>query len=323
MSTKAEVHKFIETEIRPGATKLLKEHEGQTNKLREAIFSLSAAIEKSDERMIRLWLKTLTVEEAEIANRSSRTQRLLQKLEDIEPDEGMVDDVDEIEKLTADLNELLRKLNKNYGIGKKLEDQANKALAAHKDGEKESLAEWAVQEAWIRKQLELAKRRLPEIEKLSEKAKRAGAERNEKALAEIQKASAAIRDTEPTFKEVEEGFEQFCEAVKPKNMSKELQDQFVRDRAAFQKLVDELGEVTRKILEVDSRIETMETAEVDYKKAAALLKIPSQYLSKLKAALEGLSTSLEKALDTLAKEAGLKATGKEMMALLRRAKMIA
>jgi seryl-tRNA synthetase len=141
-------------------------------------------------------------------------------------------------------------------------------------------------------------------------------------LAEIQKASADLRDTEPTFKEVEEGFEQFCESVKPKNMSKELQDQFVRDRAAFQKLVDELGEVNRKILEVDSTIETMETAEMDYKKAAALLKIPSQYLSKLKAALEGLSSSLEKALDALAREAGLKSTGKEMMALLRRAKML-
>ena len=104
-------------------------------------------------------------------------------------------------------------------------------------------------------------------------------------------------------------------------MSKELQDQFVRDRAAFQKLVDELGDVTRKILEVDSRIETLQTAEVDYKKAAALLKIPSQYLSKLQAALEGLSTSMEKAFDALAKEAKLKTTGKEMIAILKRARI--
>jgi hypothetical protein len=37
-------------EIRPGARKLLKAHEAQTDKLREAIFFLSAAIEKSDER---------------------------------------------------------------------------------------------------------------------------------------------------------------------------------------------------------------------------------------------------------------------------------
>jgi len=321
MSSKAEVHKYIETEIRPGATVLLKAHEAQTDKLREAIFSITDAIEKADERMIRLWLKALTVEEGELANHLSRTLKLLRLLDEIEPDDGMVDDLEEIKKLTADLSELQRKLNKNYGIGKKLEDAANKALAAHKDGEKDSIAKWAIQEAWIRKQLELAKRRLPEIEKLSENAKRAAAERNEKALEEAQKASAELRDTEPTFKEVEEGFEKFCESVKPKNMSKALQDQFVRDRAAFQKLVDELGDVSRKILEVDSRIETLQTAEVDYKKAAALLKIPSQYLSKLQAALDGLSASMEKAFDALAKEAKLKTTGRDMIVILKRARI--
>jgi hypothetical protein len=220
------------------------------------------------------------------------------------------------------LKELHRKLDKNYGIGKKIEDQANKALAAHKDGEKESVEQWAVQEAWIRKHLELAKKRLPEIEKLSEKAKKAAAERNSKALEEAQKASAAIRDTEPTYQDVAENFEKFCERVKPKNMSKELQDQFVRDRAEFQKLIDELGEVSRKIGEVDARIETMQTAEVDYKKAAALLKIPGQYLSKLQAALEGLGASLERALDALAKEAKLKSTGKDMILILKRARVL-
>ena len=322
MSSKAEVHKYIETEIRPGATVLLKAHEAQTDKFRQAIFSITDAIQKSDERMIKLYLKALTVEEGELANHLSRTAKLLLLLEQIEPDDGMVDDLEEIEKLTADLKELHRKLNKNYGIGKKVEDEANKALAAHKDGEKESVAQWAIQEAWIRKQLELAKRRLPEIEKLSEKAKKAAAERNEKALEEAQKASAEIRDTDPTFKEVEEDFEKFCERVKPKNMSKELQDQFVRDRAAFQKLVDELGEVSRKILEVDARIETMQTAEVDYKKAAALLKIPGQYLSKLQAALEGLGASLERALDALAKEAKLKSTGRDMIVILKRARIL-
>src|SRR6266850_1530031 len=140
MSSKAEVHKYIETEIRPGATVLLKAHEAQTDKFRQVLFSITDAIQKSDERMIKLYLKALT---------------------------------------------------------------------AHKDGEKESVAQWAIQEAWIRKQLELAKRRLPEIEKLSEKAKRAAAERNEKALEEAQKASAELRDTDPTFKEVEEDFEKF------------------------------------------------------------------------------------------------------------------
>jgi len=45
-------------------------------------------------------------------------------------------------------------------------------------------------------------------------------------------------------------------------------------------------------------------------------------LSKLQMALEGLSTSLEKALDALAKEAKLRSTGREMMAILKKAKMV-
>jgi len=151
----------------------------------------------------------------------------------------MVDDLNEIEKLTADLNELLRKLNKNYGIGKKLEDQANKALAAQQGrGKGVGWLKWAVQEgldpqanlSWpnadCRKSKSSAKRR---------KRGRRGAKRQSPGK-RSKKPAAALRDTEPTFKEVEEGFEQFCESVKPKNMSKELQDQFCfANRAAFQK----------------------------------------------------------------------------------------
>src|SRR5882724_4437141 len=103
MSSKAEVHKYIETEIRPGATVLLKAHEAQTDKFRQVLFSITDAIQKSDERMIKLYLKALTVEEGDLANHLSRTAKLLLLLEQIEPDDGMVDDLEEIEKLTADL----------------------------------------------------------------------------------------------------------------------------------------------------------------------------------------------------------------------------
>src|SRR4051812_10507739 len=322
MSTKAEVQKFVETSIRPKANELLKAHAGQTEKLRTILFTLKAAVDKPDEASIRLNLRALGTEEAELANHLSRTAKLLDLIENIDCDDGVLADYDELTKLTAELSELKRKINNNYAIGKKSEDEANKALENHKEGQADVTAQWAVQEAWLRKHLEMAKKRLQDIEKLSEKAKKAAAERNDKVLAETQKASAQIRETKPTYQELADGFREFCEKVKPKSMSKDLQDQFQRDKVTFQKIVDELQVTSNKILEFDSKIETLQTAGVDYKKAAGLLKVPNQFVGKLEIILEGSTSGMEKALDQFAKDIKLKTTGKDMLATLKRAKMI-
>ena len=319
---KAEVHKYIETKVRPDANVLFKAHDAQTDKLREILFTLQAAEDKADEPSIRVNLRALGTEEAELADHLSRTGYLIKSIEGIDCDEGVLADYDEVTELTAKLSELKRKINKNYGIGKKAEDQASKVLAKHKDGEADSTAKWAVQEAWIRKHLEMAKKRLADIQQLSEKAKKAAADRNDKALEDTQKASAQLRDYKPTYQEVAASFAKFCETVKPKNMSKDLQDQFQRDRAAFQKLVDELQVTSNRILEFDAKIETVQTAGVDYKKAAALLKIPNQFIGRLEIILEGNISGMEKALDAFAKDIKLKISGKDMLATLKRAKLI-
>jgi hypothetical protein len=282
---------------------------------------LTPAIEKKDVRLIRLYLKAMEVEVEGIAERLSRTLRLLERLEELESDDSFVDDLPEIEKLTTELSELERKLNKNYGIGKKLLDEANDALAKPPDDAHEVKEEWAIVEAWLKKHLDIGKQRLKNIEAAKVKAIKAAADRNAKALAEAKETSLELRDAKPTQAELEENLKKFCDKCKLDSLPQDMQDQFARDRESFKKVLDELGDVNSKIAEIHKSIEALELKPIDVKKAAALLKIPSSHESKLQKALELDEPQMIKALDNLSKELKLGKSGKDLAAILKKAKL--
>ena len=323
MSTSLNVHEYIQKEIRPKADVLLKAHDKQTEKVRATLFSLKADIDKKNERMIRLHAKALEAMVAELAEHLSRTARLLHDLEALKPDQSLVKDLAEVEKLTEALGDLERKLTKNYGIVKSSLDEANDALEADEAvvDTGEATREWAVMEAWLRKHLEIFKKRLDQIGPVRENARKAVAARNAKALAEAIKSSSALATAKPTLGDIRETYSDFCTKCDAQVLTKNLQDQLARDRKTFDAIIDEMAEISGKVVAIDKEIAAMELEPVDVKKAAALLKIPGSQEAKLKKALSLDGPAMEKALDALAKELRLKTTGREMIAALKKAKL--
>src|SRR5262249_11282158 len=136
----------------------------------------------------------------------------------------------------------------------------------------------------------------------TEQAKKAAASRDEGALKDAAELGAGLRDMKPTTKEIQDGFSQFCADVHPEKLSQDLQDQFKRDREKFQKVVDEIADTNSQIAKAQDQIEKMDTAPVDPKKVSATLKIPSQYDSKVKKAVELDRLAASKALEVIMKE---------------------
>jgi len=231
---KVNIHELIKKDINPAADDLVKEQKEIVAKLAKVMMELTRAIDKPDIRTVKLLLKALNAESAQVANRLSRTAKLLQRLDEAETDE-FEGDLKEVEEVTAKLSALETKLKNNYITIKEYQDKATDAIAAGADVEGDAAEAWAEHEAWLRAQLEDAKDRLADIQKLNEKAKKAADSRDDKGLKEAIKEGAVLRDAQPTTKRMRDTFAKFCDDVHPEKLSKDLQDQFARDRAKFQK----------------------------------------------------------------------------------------
>jgi chromosome segregation ATPase len=320
--TKVNIHEFIKKEIEPLADTLIKEQKEGIGKLAKIMLDLGKAIDKPDLRMVSLLARALSAESPLIANRLSRTGKLLERLEEAESETDLDSDLKELEDITTKLSDLEKKLKGNYTAIKEYQDKANKALNEISDAEGDAAEAWAVHEAWLRKKLELAKKRLQDIQKIPDQAKKAAANRDEKALKEAIDAGAELRDAKPTSKEVQDVFSKFCEDVHPEKLTQDLQDQFKRDREKFQKIVDEIVDTNAQIAKAQEQIEKMETAPVDAKKVSATLKIPSQYDGKVKKAVELDIAAAGKALEAIMKELKTPMPAKDIISKLEKASLV-
>jgi chromosome segregation ATPase len=317
--TKVNIHDLIKKEIEPAANSLIKEQKEGIGKLAKIMVDLGKAIDKPDARMVKLLSKALDAESPLIANRLSRTGKLLERLEEAESETDLDNDLKELEDITTRLSELEKKLQNNYATIKEYQDKARKALDTISDAVTDAAESWAVHEAWLRGQLEKAKWRLQEIQKTSDQAKKAAASRDEKALKEAVDAGVEVRDAKPTTKEIQDTFSKFCDDVQPEKLTEDLQSQFKRDRDKFQKIVDQIADINSQITKIQDQIQKMDTAPMDPKKVSSTLKIPSQYDGKVKKAVELDKLAAGKALEAIMKELKTPMSAKDIMAKLVKA----
>lgn len=320
--TKISIHDFIKNEIEPAANALIKEQKDGIAKLAKIMLDLGKAIDQPDMRMVKLLSKALDAESPLIANRLSKTAKLLERLDEAESETDLDTDLKELEAITTKLSELEKKLKGNYTAVKEYQDKANKALRDIADAEGDAAEQWAAHEAWLRKQLDLAKKRLQEMQKISEQAKKAVASRDEGALKDATELGAALRDLKPTAKDIQDTFSNFCDDVHPEKLTQDLQDQFKRDREKFQKLVDEITSIRDQLAKIQDQIEKMDTAPVDPKKVSATLKIPSQYDGKVKKAVELDKVAAGKALEAIMKEIKTPMSAKDIITKLEKASVV-
>jgi len=320
MSTDAKINvrELIKADIAPKTIALVKEQKEGITKLAKVMIDLDKAIDKSDARMVKLLAKALDADSALVANRLSRTGRLLERLEEAEADTDVDAELKVLEDITGKLSELETKLKANYEAVKEYQTKAEKALEDTKDVEGDAAEQWALYEAYLRKESERSKKRVPNIQKVLDSAKKAADARDEKALKQAIADGVALKNYDPGSKDLQDSFSGFCIDVQPEKLSPELQDQFKRDQQKFQKLLDDTVATNDQISKIQDQIEKVEVVPLDAKKVSALLKIPSQYDGKVKKALKLDRAAAGKALEAIMKEAKIPMPAKDILSKLEK-----
>lgn len=308
----------VSTDLAPRTAELEKDNDAQKGPMQDVINKLSDAIRASDQAALKKYTKTLEDQVAVYASLVNRAKKLVEEFGAINSDDS--DALKRAGALKQKATTSLDKITRNYTKLKELLDMAHKkaadpAVAA-------VMAQWAGMESWMTTTREVTRLRVKQMETLAELAKSAIADGDVKSLAQVQEKAKLRLTWKPTQLEIGDKYMKFCVDCE-KTLGKNLQDELKRDIAKFARMVTELAELNDKLDKYLVALKTLKMpaakpARLDVHKAAGVLGIDE---AKLKQAWDAGSANPEKALDGLAKDSKLK-TGKEMLAALRKAKLL-
>jgi hypothetical protein len=309
-------------EIAPAAAQLQKDAEDQKNKIQALVNDMTKALKDNNRPMIERHLKTLeTLKMAPYAGLLADTNKLLVELKQLEPEDGS-EDLKKVNALTNSLGELQGKLERNFARLKLLEDAANKASAQSAQDGSKAADEWAAFEDEINRQLQAARTRraaMQEAEKLADEAVKAG---DQDDLDAAQKAADKRATWKPNATEVLADWATFYRQS-TSGLSKELQDQFARDRARFQKIVLQIVQLNQEMDDAVKRIHAKKITAAkappptdikQLKHALGLDKYPID--GDLKNALKIQGTARANALNLMEKKYGFKLKDKDRASLM-------
>jgi len=310
----------LKTDLEPRVKELEKDNEAQKPAMQDVINKLSTAIRAMDQPLIKRHAKTLEGQVGVYASLVTRAEKLVAELGAIDTNDG--DALKRIVALTEQASVSQKKIKGNY---EKLKELLSMAHAKATDPAVAAvMTQWAEMESWMTTQREVLRLRVKQMETLVELARSAIADGDDKSLAQAQEKAKLRLTWKPTQLEVGDKFMKFLNLCE-KALGKNLQDELKRDIEKFKHMVSELADLNDKLDRYLAALKSMKMppakpARLDVHKAAGVLGVEE---AKLKKAWDAAAAAPEKALDALAKAAKLKTTGKEMVAALRKAKLLA
>ena len=311
----------LNTDFAERIDELEKDNDAQKAPMQDVINKLSDAIRAMDQPMIKRHAKTLEAQVSVYAGLADRAKKLIDELGKIDTDDG--DARKRVVALTQKASASNAKIQRNYVSLKELQ-----AMAHDKAGDTAAaaaMAQWAEMESWMTTQRTLLQTRLKQMETLVELAESSVADGDEKSFAQAQEKAKLRLTWKPTQLEIGDKYMKFCNDCEAA-LGKDLQDQLKRDRAKFGRILTECAELNDKLDAYYTKLKNMKmpaaakAAKLDIRKAAGVLDVSE---AKLKKAWDAGAADPQKALDGLAKELKLKTTGKEMVAALKKAKLLA
>ena len=309
----------LREDLAPRVIELDKDNESQKPAMQDVINKLSDAIRAVDQPMIRRHAKTLEAQVAVYAGLVSRAQKLVDELGKIDTDDR--DARKGVDALTQKASASQAKIARNYTKLKELLDLAHDKAADSKAAA--AMAQWAEMESWMTTQREVTRTRVKQMQALVELSESAVKDGDAKSLAQAQEKAKLRRTWKPTQGEIGEKYMKFCADCEA-SLGNELQDQLKRDREKFKRMVTELAELNDQLDACLAKISGMKMAppkpvRLDVHKAAGVLHVEE---AKLKKAWDAGGGSPEDAMNLLAKDLKLKTTGRDMVAALRKARLL-
>ena len=325
MSTQSKIQQAIETGFRPRLKDIQAGHDEQLPGLTELANQLVAAARKPDAAKIKQLLETLKPQLEYAGKLVTAIRGLKSALEKINLKGASADDVKLVTQIKEDVGGLETKLQRNFGKLKGVEDEANDALDKIEQSSGKMAGDWAVLEGSVRDHLADAKTRLPQSAAEFDKFEKARADRNRAGMDKARESLAKLVTGTPAHAQVQSDYEKFVEKSKGHGLDQHAQDQLTRELPGLKKSLDEAAAIETKISKFNTNAHNWGFPPVDGASAAKALKITARSaIPKIVAALNLGSPGMETALDALAKDKEVKSkmTGKQMVAELRKAKVI-
>src|SRR5690349_3925295 len=232
---------------------------------------------------------------------------------------------DEIEKLAKAEAEATVKLVAHFRLAQELQGLAQKTWDRQGQGSDYAFIVIARYEKRLDELTAGLAGLVKQLDPLYSKCEKAVAARDAKALADTKKTVAGLG-----VKKLVDDFTSHVESID--ELEGGLKEQLGKDEKAKSQAASAFADLRRKIesgtksadtLKIDSRaIESFKIAPIDVKKALKLLALPAAAEAKLSKVLQGPPAGFETGLSALGKELKVPTTGKAMLEILKRAKLV-
>jgi hypothetical protein len=323
MSNLSKIGEYLEKNIQPRYDGIQKDHDQQVPKLVELGNKIGEALKKkANPEVLKLYLKTLAPGVKDSGELVSRSSKLMDDLDKLEPDPKLGDDFKAVEAWTVKASDQEGKLKRNFEKLKALEDLVNDAIKDNANPRDEFAEAWAVMETEVDKHLANAQWRVKQSTGFLQKGKQAVADGDADELGKLVVMNSKFIKGEPLHEDVDKHWKEFLPKTKSTGLGKEASDQLARDLPELKKKFDQTTALEATHAENTRELLDLRIKPINIDKALTTLKWNSKYKADLKSALEQKGPAREKALDALAKKAGLKISGDDIIETLQKAKVI-
>jgi len=284
---------------------------------------LAASLKQPDARMLRLHELAVQAEARKAALLHSRCEKLLGDIDALaNTDEGFVDDLAEVEKLTAALSAIARGSSVMFKAAKKLEAAARKQLEELEKQQDKNRDHWAEIDALMRKGAKERSEAVRYTNDLRARADKAVAARDGATLAALQKDNALPFRFGVPLESMRGTQREIGRFVDVDQLDADLRKEFEDDQDAWGALLEQVEADEATIARVTKEIAALALAPRDAGKAARLLGIATADVAKLAKVLEAEANAMLKGLEQLRKQLQLEMSAKDMFATLKRAKLV-
>jgi len=324
---KKRVQKVIAEKVKPAADDAFKGIASSVPELVKAMKKVSDGLHNGEYPAVMMThRRELAIRMRAVTAARSAAIEALDALEDATKDDDDFEaDEQEIEQLQLKLTKAKTLLADQIVKAKDLEDKAAAGAKHNLESEKSAHRDWDTLIALFESQLATAVKAVKELKKAQQDGEAAVKARDAAAL----KAARAVGEYFIISEEVMQGkllkkrVNEFLSKYDLDNFSKDFLQEMAKDRATTvdvfdqraQQLMTEMSKLKAAILKL--AIEPPNAA-----KATAALGFKATFNTKVEAALKLDDAKMAKALEDLAKQAGVKASGKELVEKLKKAKLL-
>jgi hypothetical protein len=324
---KKRVHKEIQDKVQPLANDAFKGIAKAVPELAKVMKTVGDAIKKGEGAdLLQTYRRELTIKLRAVSDARGDALDALAALEKATADDDdFAADADEIKDLKKKLVNSRDLLADQIVKGKKIEDDAKAAAEEGGKAEKTAHREWDAMMTLFERQTSSLPGVLKRLRGLQADAEDAVKSRAAAALKPIKDSVSdfALNDDAMQGKLLLKRTNEFLSKYDIDSFSKSFVDEMAKDRATTVDEYDKRAQALEKeVKKIQDAVAKLEIEPPDAVKATAVLGFKANFITKVQAALKLDESKLAKALEDIAKQAGVKATGKELVEKLKKAKLL-